>query len=88
VGDILRDSVKEPQYWNVAAGQIGWNPGFAASSWGIWLGLLLVLPTLVIFELSLVPGIRPGMVNSIGLNNYVQVFQPIYLQVIGLSSLQ
>jgi len=59
VGDILRDSVKEPQYlWNVAAGQIGWNPALLAPA-GIWLGLLLVLPTLVIFELSLVPEL-PG----------------------------
>lgn len=53
---------------------------------GIWLGVLLVLPTLVIFELSLVPGIRPGdVVNSKGLDNYAQVFEPIYLQVIGRS---
>lgn len=53
---------------------------------GIWLGLLLVLPTLVIFELSLVPGIRPGdVVNPSGLDNYAQVFQPIYLQIVGRS---
>lgn len=50
---------------------------------GIWLILLLVLPTLVIFELSLVPNIRPGdIVNPSGFENYAQVFQPIYLQVI------
>jgi spermidine/putrescine transport system permease protein len=53
---------------------------------GVWLGLLLVIPTLVILELSLVPGIRPGdVVNPSGLDNYVQIFQPIYLQVIGRS---
>ncbi len=53
---------------------------------GIWLGLLLVLPTLVIFQLSLVPGIRPGdVVNPSGLDNYALVFQPVYLQVIGRS---
>ncbi|MEP0858641.1 ABC transporter permease [Trichocoleus sp. DQ-U1] len=53
---------------------------------GIWLGLLLVLPTLVIFQLSLVPGIRPGdVVNPSGLDNYTLVFQPVYLQVIGRS---
>lgn len=53
---------------------------------GIWLALLLVLPTLVIFELSLVPGIRPGdVVNPSGLDNYALVFQPIYLQVIARS---
>ncbi|MBD2741413.1 ABC transporter permease [Coleofasciculus sp. FACHB-1120] len=53
---------------------------------GIWLALLLVLPTLVIFQLSLVPGIRPGdVVNPSGLDNYTLVFQPVYLQVIGRS---
>ena len=49
----------------------------------MWLLLLLVLPTLVIFELSLVPGIRPGqVVNPSGLENYLQIFQPVYLNVI------
>ncbi|MGQ4645911.1 ABC transporter permease subunit [Lyngbya aestuarii] len=53
---------------------------------GIWLALLLVLPTLVIFELSLVPNIRPGdLVNPSGLDNYFRVFEPINLQVIGRS---
>ncbi|UBF24140.1 ABC transporter permease [Kovacikia minuta CCNUW1] len=49
---------------------------------GVWLGLLLVIPTLLIFELSLVPGIRPGeVVNPSSLENYALIFQPIYLQV-------
>jgi spermidine/putrescine transport system permease protein len=53
---------------------------------GIWLVLLLVLPALVIFELSLVPGIRPGdVVNPSGLDNYALAFQPVYLQVLGRS---
>ena len=53
---------------------------------GLWLLLLLVMPTLVIFELSLVPNIRPGdIVNPSGLDNYLLVFAPIYLQVIGRS---
>jgi spermidine/putrescine transport system permease protein len=53
---------------------------------GVWLGLLLVIPTLLIFELSLVPGIRPGeVVNPSGVENYALIFQPIYLQVIGRS---
>ena len=53
---------------------------------GIWLAVLLVLPTLIIFELSLVPGFRPGnIVNPSGVGNYVLVFQPLYLQVIGRS---
>ena len=53
---------------------------------GLWLFLLLVLPTLVIFELSLVPGINPGdVVNPSGLENYWEVFQPIPLRAIGRS---
>jgi spermidine/putrescine transport system permease protein len=53
---------------------------------GLWLGLLLVIPTLLIFQLSLVPGIRPGdIVNPSGLENYGLIFQPIYLGVIGRS---
>jgi spermidine/putrescine transport system permease protein len=50
---------------------------------GVWLLLLLVLPTLIIFELSLVPNIRPGdLVNPSGLSNYIRIFDPLYLQVI------
>ncbi|HEY9909368.1 MAG TPA: ABC transporter permease, partial [Thermosynechococcaceae cyanobacterium] len=41
---------------------------------GLWLGLLLLIPTLLIFELSLVPGIRPGqVVNPSGLDNYCRI---------------
>ncbi|BDA73319.1 binding-protein-dependent transport systems inner membrane component [Calothrix sp. PCC 7716] len=40
---------------------------------GVWLILLLVLPTLIIFQLSLVPGIRPGdIVNPGGITDYNQ----------------
>lgn len=50
---------------------------------GIWLLLLLVLPTLIIFQLSLVPNIRPGdLVNPSGLQNYIRMFDSLYLQVI------
>jgi len=50
---------------------------------GIWLLLLLVLPGLIIFELSLVPNIRPGdLVNPSGLQNYLQILDPIYVEVI------
>jgi spermidine/putrescine transport system permease protein len=51
---------------------------------GVWLLLLLVIPTLLIFELSLVPGIRPGqVVNPSGLENYLQIFrESIYLEVV------
>ncbi|MEH2139530.1 ABC transporter permease [Nostoc sp.] len=53
---------------------------------GIWLLLLLVLPTLIIFELSLVADIRPGdLVNPNGFQNYVRIFDPLYVQVIGRS---
>lgn len=42
---------------------------------GVWLLLLLVLPTLIILELSLVPNIKPGdIVNPSGLNNYCKAF--------------
>ncbi|MEM6519217.1 MAG: ABC transporter permease [Cyanobacteria bacterium P01_C01_bin.70] len=57
---------------------------------GIWLLLFLGLPTLLIFEISLVPGLRPEDVGgSYGFGNYFQVFNPlaasfdpVYLQVI------
>ncbi len=53
---------------------------------GLWLFLLLVLPTLVIFELSLVPNIKPGdPVIPAGLDNFLRVFEPINLQVMGRS---
>ncbi|NDJ18480.1 ABC transporter permease [Myxacorys almedinensis] len=53
---------------------------------GLWLLLLLVVPTLLIFELSLVPNINPGgIVNPSGLDNYLRIFQPIALQVIARS---
>ncbi|MBN3950423.1 MAG: ABC transporter permease [Nostoc sp. NMS7] len=50
---------------------------------GIWLLLLLVLPSLIIFELSLVADIQPGdLVNPNGIKNYIRIFDPLYLQVI------
>jgi spermidine/putrescine transport system permease protein len=50
---------------------------------GIWLVLMLVIPTLLIFQLSLVPGIRPGqVVNPSGLDNYFRIFQPDYWPVL------
>ena len=53
---------------------------------GLWLVLLLVLPTLVIFELSLVPNISPGdLVNPSGLNNYFRIFDADNLKVVGRS---
>ncbi|HLP88989.1 MAG TPA: ABC transporter permease [Nostocaceae cyanobacterium] len=63
---------------------LDWLPPFTLlSPAGIWLILLLVLPTLIIFQLSLVPNIRPGdLVNPSGLNNYIRIFDPLYLQVL------
>ncbi|MEA5579779.1 ABC transporter permease [Nodularia harveyana UHCC-0300] len=50
---------------------------------GLWLLLLLVLPTLLIFQLSLVPNIRPGeIVNPSGIDNYLRILDPLYLKVI------
>ena len=64
------------------------EPLILLSPAGIWLTLLLVLPALVIFELSLVPDIRPGMVvNPSGIGNYLRVFEPINLQVMWRSLL-
>ncbi|WP_413172250.1 ABC transporter permease [Anabaena azotica] len=50
---------------------------------GIWLLLLLLLPTFIIFQLSLVTDIRPGdIVNPDGIQNYIRILEPLYLQVI------
>lgn len=49
----------------------------------VWLALLLVIPTGLIFQLSLVPGIRPGqVVNPSGLDNYIRILQPDYFPVL------
>lgn len=58
---------------------------------GLWLLLLLVVPTLMILELSLIPGFRPGtQPAAYGLDNYLKIFElldgiPIYLWVIARS---
>ena len=56
---------------------------------GIWLLLLLVLPTLIIIQLSFVPGIKPGdIVNpTTDFENYRRILDPLYLQVIKRSLL-
>jgi len=59
------------------------EPFFLLMPAGLWLLLLLVLPTLLIFELSFVPGIRPGqVVNPSGLDNYFRILHPDYLPVL------
>ncbi|MGB5975159.1 MAG: ABC transporter permease [Nodosilinea sp.] len=73
-----------------------WTARFAPRRWlrpvlllgpaGVWLLLLMVLPTLLILEVSLVPGLRLGQPSGgYGLGNYLQIFQPVYLRVIGRS---
>lgn len=53
---------------------------------GMWLLLLLVFPTLLILELSLIPGFRLGQAAApYGIGNYLDIFQSTYLQVIGRS---
>lgn len=56
---------------------------------GVWLLLLLVVPTVMILELSLIPGFRPGTgtVSPYGLGNFLTIFQPLYLRVIARSVL-
>lgn len=50
---------------------------------GLWLFLLLVLPTVLILDISLVPGLRPGLpTNGYGIGNYLQILQPVYMRVI------
>jgi spermidine/putrescine transport system permease protein len=62
------------------------EPLILLSPAGLWLFLLLVLPTLVIFELSFVPNIKPGdVVNPSSIDNYLRVFTPLNLQVMGRS---
>ncbi|WP_035985872.1 ABC transporter permease [Leptolyngbya sp. KIOST-1] len=73
-----------------------WTVRFAPRRWlgplvllgpaGVWLLLLLLLPTLLILEVSLVPGLRLGQPSGgYGLGNYLQILQPVYLRVIGRS---
>lgn len=53
---------------------------------GVWLLLLLVIPTLFIINISLVPDLRPGdAVENYGLGNYGRLLQPVYLKVLGRS---
>jgi spermidine/putrescine transport system permease protein len=53
---------------------------------GLWLLLLLVFPTVLILEISLVPGLRLGQpAGGYGLGNYLQILQPVYLRVMGRS---
>jgi spermidine/putrescine transport system permease protein len=62
------------------------EPSVLLSPAGIWLALLLVIPTLLILNISLIPGLRPGQAaGGYGLGNYLRIFESVYLQVIGRS---
>lgn len=53
---------------------------------GAWLAVLLVIPTLLILDISLVPGLRPGeAAGAYGWGNYLQILEPVYLTVMGRS---
>ncbi|MBD0336851.1 MAG: ABC transporter permease [Cyanobacteria bacterium Co-bin13] len=53
---------------------------------GLWLLLFLAIPTLLILDISLVPGLRPGQATgAYGLGNYLQIFESVYLTVMGRS---
>ncbi|MEA5515797.1 ABC transporter permease [Nodularia sp. UHCC 0506] len=80
-------SAKDIEIQKTPRPQLNWlQPLVLLTPSGIWLLLLLVLPTLLILQLSLVPNIRPGdIVNPSGLDNYIRIFDPLYLQVIGRS---
>ncbi|AFZ58587.1 ABC transporter permease [Anabaena cylindrica FACHB-243] len=75
------DITEKPQFNRY---QIQWlTPTLLLAPSGIWLLLLLLLPTLIIFQLSLVTNIRPGdIVNPNGFQNYIRILEPLYLRVI------
>ncbi|MGF1497151.1 MAG: ABC transporter permease [Elainellaceae cyanobacterium] len=53
---------------------------------GLWLLLLLVIPAVLIFQLSLVPGLRPeDPIANYGWGNYLRILEPVYLRVMGRS---
>ncbi|MFN6460237.1 MAG: ABC transporter permease [Nostoc sp. DedVER02] len=83
--NIDKNGISQMEKFNRLPGN--WlQPLILLSPSGIWLLLLLVLPTLIIFELSLVADIRPGdLVNPNGFQNYIRIFDPLYVQVIGRS---
>lgn len=49
---------------------------------GLWLLLLLVIPSFLILDISLAPGLRLGQpASGYGLDNYLQILEPVYLAV-------
>ena len=83
----VRKLVQLPRKRNKISEQ-WWEIFFLLAPGGLWLLLLLVLPTLIIVELSLVPNIHPGdIVNPRNLENYWHIFDPIHLRVLARSLL-
>lgn len=74
-----------PGVWQRRLGKL-LEPSVLLGPAGIWLFCLLVIPTLLIFDISLHPGLRPGdAAVGYGAGNYTKVFEPVYLWVIGRS---
>lgn len=68
--------------WRYRLGQV-LQPTILLGPAGLWLLLLLVIPTLLILDISLVPGLRPGQpAGGYGLGNFLQILQPVYMRVI------
>ena len=86
-------SVDRPKYLSLRFNRLSKRiigPVLMLGPSGLWLLLLLVLPTLLIAEISLVPGLRPGEPQvGYGLGNYFRIFNPlddafnpVYIQVL------
>lgn len=83
-------SVPFAQRWTWVVAQLSprrWlGPGVMLGPAGLWLLLLLVVPTLLILDISLVPGLRLGQpASGFGLANYRQILEPVYLRVMARS---
>ncbi|MBU6228758.1 MAG: ABC transporter permease [Cyanobacteria bacterium REEB459] len=49
---------------------------------GLWLLLLLIIPSILILDISLIPGLRLGQPQTgYGPGNYIQILEPVYLAV-------
>ncbi|HEY9814254.1 MAG TPA: ABC transporter permease [Candidatus Obscuribacterales bacterium] len=73
-----RPPSKPPRRW------LRWiQPTLLLGPAGLWLVVLLVLPTLLILDVSFLPGLRPGAAPpAYGLGNYIQLLNQTYREVI------
>ncbi|MGB3492270.1 MAG: ABC transporter permease [Elainellaceae cyanobacterium] len=77
----LRPSVS----WKVRLQRLA-QPFILLAPSGLWLLLLLVIPMVLILDISLVPGLKPDdPTGPYGLGNYLRILEPVYLKVIGRS---